>query len=514
MSGPIEGVSRPGCSEITSLNILRTIPIGSYGAIPYVRLEGEAIGELDLLENIPGITLAARLDNGRVQYRTKFVLITPKEPIHSQGVLLVDVPNRGLPISHAFYNSPRSRPLMIGSLDAGLGFLQEQGFMVLCVQWELGQGFEPPRFVDEQGQTRYVEAAGFAAVRDMVIFLRENPTVLNPLASVVQHTIAVGYSQTSRFLKSYLLNGFNTFQDKQVMNGLHLVGGAAGQLPLMAVGKGPGSVAASTPGPATPEHRSVHEEPFVYSDVLSMMTARRESLPKLFVTHYNMDYLGGRASLTRTGAKEIKELSMHPVMRMYDIAGAAHLNIRQQDSACTWMHGQLDWSAPLRAQLFTLSHWVKFNTEPPETCVMKLRKPFPGESVFTAPDYLPKAQVLVPETDEDGNPIGGVRMPDIAVPLGTHGRPNAPMSETVCRLAGSYQPFHSTRTQRATSSDQRLSLEERYPGGLNDYLAQIRAVCHDLIVARHLLPADAAVIINAAAEEKLLLPTPTLRIFR
>jgi hypothetical protein len=37
----------------------------------------------------------------------------------------------------------------------------------------------------------------------------------------------------------------------------------------------------------------------------------------------------------------------------------------------------------------------------------------------------------------------------------------------------------------------------------------------DLLVAqRHLLPDDAAVIVNAAAEEKLFAPTPTLPIFR
>ena len=501
-------------SEITTLNVSSTTPIGTYKSVPYVRLEGEAVGELDPNEKIPDIEKAARLKNGRVQYKTRFVLITPKDPKKSNGGLLIDVPNRGLPISHAFYNSPRARPLMIGSLDAGVGFLEEQGFMVAAVQWELAQGIEPPTFVDDKGATRYIEAVGFAAVRDMAVYLRDSTSKQNPLAGAVKRTYAVGYSQTSRFLKSYLLNGFNTVGGKQVINGFHLVGGAAGQLPLMASGTGPASVASSTPGPTVPEHRGVHEEPFSYDELLGKLSARKEPLPKLFVTHYNIDYMGGRASLTRTGADGIKERPMPPSMRMYDLAGAAHLNVREQDKDCEMPHGQLDWSAPLRAQLFALNQWVSRNVAPPSTTLMSLRKPRENEGVFLAPNYLPGAVVLVPVTDGDDNPVGGVRLPDVSVPLGTHGRPNAPLSKSVCRLAGSYKPFTATAKDRAATTDTRLSLQERYQGGLNEYVMRVREAADQLVVQRHLLADDAAVIINAAADEKLFAPTATLPIFR
>ena len=501
-------------SEITGLTLSSTTQIGSYKSIPYVRLEGEAVGELNPNEKIPDIDKAERLKNGRVQYKTRFVIITPQDPKRSNGALLIDVPNRGLPISHAFYNSPRARPLMIGSLDAGVGFLQEQGFMVAAVQWELAQGIEPPTFIDEKGQTRFVEAVGFAAVRDMALYLRFNTSKQNPLAGAVRQTYAVGYSQTARFLKSFLLNGFNTVGGKQVINGFHLVGGAAGQLPLMASGTGPNSVASSTPGPATPEHRGVHEEPFSYDELFTTLSARQEPLPKLFVTHYNIDYMGGRASLTRTGAQGTQERSIPPNMRMYDLAGAAHLNVREQDKDCEFAHGQLDWSAPLRAQLFALNKWVASNVAPPATTLMRLRQPRDNESVFLAPQYLPKAVVLVPVTDADDNPVGGVRLPDVSVPLGTHGRPNAPIAKAVCRLAGSYKPFAQTARDRAATTDTRLSLQERYPAGLNEYVMRVRQASDQLVAQRHLLPDDAAVIVNAAADEKLFKPTPTLPIFR
>jgi hypothetical protein len=501
-------------SEITALTVSSTTPIGSYKSIPYVRLEGEAVGELDPTEKIPDLEKAARLKNGRVQYKTRFVLITPEDPKRSNGGLLIDVPNRGLPISHAFYNSPRARPLMIGSLDTGIGFLEEQGFMVAAVQWELAQGIELPTFVDEKGSTRFVEAVGFAAVRDMARYLRDSTSKQNPLAGAVRRTYAVGYSQTSRFLKSFLLNGFNVVGGKQVINGFHLVGGAAGQLPLMASGTGPASVASSTPGPAVPEHRGVHEEPFSYDELFAKLSARKEPLPKLFVTHYNIDYMGGRASLTRTGAEGTKERAILPNMRMYDLAGAAHLNVREQDKDCEFAHGQLDWSAPLRAQLVALNQWVASSVAPAPTTLMTLRKPRDNESVFSAPRYLPNAVVLVPVTDADDNPVGGVRLPDVSVPLGTHGRPNAPVSKSVCRLAGSYKPFATTARERAATTDTRLSLQERYPGGLNEYVMRVRQASDLLVAQRHLLPDDAAVIVNAAADEKLFAPTPTLPIFR
>ena len=501
-------------SEITTLTVLSSTAIGSFKSIPYLRLEGEAIGELDPKENIPDIEKATRLKNGRVQYKTRFVIMTPKDPKLSNGGLLIDVPNRGLPISHVFYNSPRARPLLIGSLDPGVGFLQEQGFMVAAVQWELAQGIELPSFIDEKGARRYIEAIGFAAVRDMALFLRDNASTQNPLAGAVRRTYAVGYSQTSRFLKSYLLNGFNTLGGKQVINGFHMVGGAAGQLPLMASGVGPASVATSVPSPTQPEHRGVHEEPFTYDAVLATLAARKEPLPKVFVTHYNIDYMGGRASLTRTGADGRAELPIGVNVRMYDLAGAAHLNVREQDKECEFPHGQLDWSAPLRAQLFALNQWVKNNVAPPVSAVMTLRAPRDNEDVSRAPQYLPKAMVRVPATDADDNPIGGVRLPDVSVPLGTHGRPNAPLSKSVCRLAGSYKPFAATAKERAATTDTRLSLQERYPGGLNEYVMLIRQASEQLVSQRHLLPDDAAVIVNAAAEEKRFIPTPTLPIFR
>ena len=501
-------------SRMIELKTVSTTSLGSYRSVPFVRIEGEALGELSPTETIPDLVKAQRNARGNIEYKTRFILIAPENPLQSNGALLIDIPNRGLPISHAFYNSPRARPLMIGSLDAGIGFLQNQGFMTVAVQWELAQGIEPPCFVDDAGGKRFIEATGFAAVRDLARYLRDSQQSDNPLAGAVKRVLAAGYSQTSRFLKSFLLNGFNVVDGKQVVDGFHLVGGAAGQLPLMASGAGPASVASSTPAPPNLEHRGVHEEPFSYDEVVAKLRARGEPPPKIFVAHFHIDYMGGRASLTRTGAHGTTDIALPAEVRMYDLAGAAHLNVREKHRECELLHGQLDWSPPLRAQLVAMHQWVSKDIEPPPSCLMSLRLPRADESVFLAPQYLPGATVLVPRTDIDGNPIGGIQVPDVAVPLGTHGRPNGPSTLTVCRLAGSYQPFFSLKQEREQDQDPRLSLEERYPGGLNQYVQRVREVSDQLVVQRYLLAEDAAVIVNAAAEETLFKPTPTLAIFR
>jgi Alpha/beta hydrolase domain len=75
--------------------------------------------------------------------------------------------------------------------------------------------------------------------------------------------------------------------------------------------------------------------------------------------------------------------------------------------------------------------------------------------------------VLVPQVDADGNEVGGVRLPDIAVPLGTATgwalrSEDAGGAGELCYLDGSYIPFAKTKAERLAKGDKRLSIEERY----------------------------------------------------
>src|SRR5688500_13688747 len=217
-------------AAITELAITSTQPYGDFAAGRFVRIEAEARGALSPAEPIPGLDKAPRNAGGMVEYRTPVTLIVPESPRAGNGNLLVDVPNRGRPISHGLYNSPRSRPIAVGSLDQGTGFLQNRGWSVVVVQWEQGEGPLFPAFADGKGGKLYAEGVGFAAVRDVAVFLRD-ARAGNPLAGAIERTFAVGYSQTGRFLKSFLVNGFNEVEGRMVLDGVHITQAAGGLIP-------------------------------------------------------------------------------------------------------------------------------------------------------------------------------------------------------------------------------------------------------------------------------------------
>jgi hypothetical protein len=98
--------------------------------------------------------------------------------------------------------------------------------------------------------------------------------------------------------------------------------------------------------------------------------------------------------------------------------------------------------------------------------------------------------LLVPQVDADGNDLGGIRMPDVGVPLGTATgwvfRPAAFGSpHEFYLLRGAWVPF--VKTQDA--NDPRPSLAERY-ASKDAYLDQIKAAVQKLIEQRFLTTAD------------------------
>jgi len=505
-------------ANITGVEITSSQSYGTFAAGEYVRLDGKLTGEVSPNEPIPDLDKATKNASGVVEYSTAFTLIYPKAPSSGNGALLIDVPNRGLPISHALYNSPRERPLMLGSLDAGTGFLENRGFSIAIVQWELGEGITPPTYVDEQRQKRFIEGVGVIAVRDFAYFLRyEGATPSgqkNPLAGAINRSFAVGYSQTARFLKTLLINGFNVTKSKPAFDGIHLHAGHAGVLPLLRSGVGPRSVAGGLATFTTPDFRGVHEEPFTYHDTVKAIESKGQKAPYLIVTHTDNDYPSLRASLTRTGANGTVDVPIPQNVRMYDVAGAAHLNVRDVGKTCDLTAGQLDWSPIMRSSLVNLDRWVKDSALPPNNRLMALESRTKETIILQAPSYLPNATILVPKRDHDGNSVGGVRLPDMEAPLGVYGGQNAPLRSVVCMLASSYVPFAKTKAEREASRDNRPSLEERYAVGLNEYLNKIRFSANRLVDEKFLLEEDAAVIVNSAAESLVFKPTPVPPIFR
>jgi hypothetical protein len=112
--------------------------------------------------------------------------------------------------------------------------------------------------------------------------------------------------------------------------------------------------------------------------------------------------------------------------------------------------------------------------------------------------------ILVPQVDKDGNELGGVKMPEISVPLATYTGWNLFNAESgptslLSSMQGSYIPFPRTRADRDRSKDPRASIEERYDSR-ERYLALVTTAAQQLVQQRYLLEDDVTKVVKRAGE--------------
>ena len=128
--------------------------------------------------------------------------------------------------------------------------------------------------------------------------------------------------------------------------------------------------------------------------------------------------------------------------------------------------------------------------------------------------YGPRYVTLVPMIDVDANPIGGIRLPRLSVPLGTNQafnprRKTAGAPDHLKAFESSFWPFALTRGERIRNGDGRPSIEERYVSR-DDYVKKITEAAKLLVEERFLLKEDEAAIL-AFARSLAWPPRPTDR---
>lgn len=131
--------------------------------------------------------------------------------------------------------------------------------------------------------------------------------------------------------------------------------------------------------------------------------------------------------------------------------------------------------------------------------------PIGGPVDWTDPPSAPVQPypTMVPAVDADGNEAAGLRLPPLAVPLGTYTGTNVykDMPSELCDRDGTFVSFARTRAERERSGDPRPSLEERY-GTREAYVAKVKEAADALAAARLILSEDAAHYVAAAAVSK------------
>ncbi|MCY4076764.1 MAG: alpha/beta hydrolase domain-containing protein [Acidobacteria bacterium] len=385
-----------------------------------------------------------------------------------------------------------------------------------------------------------VHGLGFSAMRDLVSFARYRPAddrgVANPLfvdgVPVLDHAVAVGSSQSGRMIRDFLYQGFNEdAAGRRIFDGMTpYVAGAR----LTWV-----NARFAQTGRYTRQHEDhnypMDEFPFTFATTTDPLTGRTDGLlaactasdtcPRIIQVDAESEYYGAHASLILTDTSG-RAMELPPNVR-YWVLATAHL---QGDAGCRDPRNPvLPWPY-YRAAFDATVRWVRDGVEPPATrapsvadgtAVTVERQ---GEQYPTIPDrpyngaistlgvrdfsvWPPKESderypLFVPSLDADGNLVAGVIVPEVAAPLSTMGKAvrAAGFAEgDLCGVNGSTIAFPRTREERMARGDSRLSLEERYPGGEEEYVRRYGEAADALVAQRYLLPADAETLKASAA---------------
>ena len=437
----------------------------------------------------------------------------------------------------------------------------DRGELVPRTKWKfvdgstvaLEGGFEPGRIYDVVYRTKdpRVVGCGLAGTRDLISFLKYDTSTANPLAGV-RLAYSWGVSQSGRFLRHLLYQGFNTDeQGRKVFDAVFdQVGGSGrgsfnhrfGQASRDALQYFnilfPVDLFPFTDGPETdPETGTV--------DALLARTERTKSTPKVFHLLTNSEYFNRAGSLVHTDPTGTTDAQLPESTRVYMIASAPHGPGPYPPSTNVGggMVGRaalnpLNYAPAVRALFRALDEWAAGDVAPPPSTYPTL-----ADGTLTTPDHagwprvpgydLPAHPlrafhlnfgpdwakgivsieppevgkpfvVKVPAVDADGNVRAGIRLAEIAVPLATYAGWNyrdksigAP--DRLAGEIGSYIPFARTRAERERNGDPRLSLEERYRSR-DEYLGKYAAAALELVEKRYLLAEDVADLLKHAAD--------------
>jgi hypothetical protein len=411
-------------------------------------------------------------------------------------------------------------------------------------------GFEPGQIYDFifRGTSPPLAGLGEAAVRDFVSWLKfggvESSVRDHP--QTVARVIGYGYSQSARFLRDFLYRGFNADErGRQAFDGLFIASAGAGRGSFDHRYAMPGEAGNSVlsdlrPVDMFPFTDGVERDPVTgASDGLLRSAEESHTLPKIFYTFSSTEYWARAASLTYTTVDAARELPFSPSARLYFFAGTPHSPGRfpsaRRTPGSTYSNFE-NFAGPwwsFRALLLDLDEWAAKGTKPPDSAyphlgpdlVARDRVAFPkipGVEFPTwmprnwrmdyGPDFLTKGiisieppklgaayAVLVPQVNRDGIDVGGILVPEVAVPLGTltgwnYLLPVHTNLDYLAGLIGSFIPFPFTSKDRFAAHDSRASIAERY-ASRDAYIDQIRGAARGLVARRLLRSEDVNAIV-------------------
>ncbi len=394
---------------------------------------------------------------------------------------------------------------------------------------EYAAGFEPGRIYDVvyTGKDPAIVGLGPAAIRDYIAYMKEQ--------GEVKRAIGFGTSQSGRFLRKFLYDGFNADEKgHRVFDGLWAHVAGAGQ----------GSFNHRFAQPSRDGHTWMNflyptdvfpftDEPETDGGITDSMLARAKKdgvVPNIFYTNGSYEYWGRDAGLIHTSPDGKKTVAPAPTTRIYYIAGTQHgANAKPEKNGTQNRANPQDYRYAMRALLVAMNSWVTNGSAPPDSQIPRVDKDnlvapgalafpkipgvnLPSEPNFAlrldfGPDFAGKGIVayeppkvgkafptLVPQVNRDGNETSGIQLPELAVPLATYTGWNLRDAsigspEEIQSMVGSFIPFARTKAEREKTGDPRPSIEERY-ASKEDYLKKVETAGRQLAQEHLLLDSD------------------------
>lgn len=398
-----------------------------------------------------------------------------------------------------------------------------------------------------EAQDPIVMGLGFAATRDLISFLRYDTSDENPLAANGHNRIrwaqALGISQSGRFLRHMLYEGFNEDEEGRIV--------FDGIIPVISGGRlgwfNHEFAMTTYWSRAAEQHFQVGDEfPFTYDVITDPISGRTDGLlakcresgtcPKVMQVDNAAEFWQGRASLIVTDPLGQHDLPLPDNVRYYVNASTQHVPAAvPSHGICQHLSNPNNgYAATLRMAVVRMRSWIAFGIEPPAsrhpriadgTLVPADQVHFPqipgvtykgqynhkfmNDYTLYPPQHIPGTQytVLVSQVDADGNDLGGIRSVYLEAPIATYTPWNVRaagfMEGEVCSGTGSYFPFATTAAERG--DDPRPSLEERY-GTHQGYVNRVQEAAAKLLQEGYILYEDYLRYIAEAQEANIGLP--------
>jgi len=504
-------------SKVTAMTVTGQAPVGTFNGVPYTETYGTISGVIDAREAAPGVaglspgiqnlTSMTKDANGFYDWSSGFQIVAPSAGAPADTVILIDSENRGSAISlNSLNQGPGSSggttpQTQIWNVGMGNGFLENNATAYGRIQWQsanvVGSALTPPTSGSAGGDNASVPAnvqgVGLVIQRDFARMLAGStaaPTVTFAGGMYTVPTFATriltGISQSAWFVTTYVAEGFNVdpITGSGVFQGAVAIDGTGNWEVLNNLGASAGYSASQQIAYVPPNGGAAGAQ------LLPNQLLSRPASDPFYIDIANYtDFYRVMAGATDVASSNTK-------FRRYDWPGphgqssvpgptteAVNPSVTQGTNASTGASGCNNLAAPIgtnpigyqpyfRAVIIELEHALSVPSAsgapslPPSTFFTLGGPPAATTANVTGTTGTATLNTWnnamlnspgVPLIDSNGWPVGGVRTPDEAYPIG---RPTL--------LAGTYVSASGTGTLVVPAGGQVVSVPPTLTNSIGD----------------------------------------------